>query len=55
MYIYIYILIIAINPKQYTGIRNISYHWANRYSLWYDIDFLGSDALVLFLFCSLME
>ena len=52
MYIYIYIYkIIAINPKRYTGIRNISYHWPNRYNLQYDIDFLGCwcSSLVLIL------
>ena len=45
-FIYIYIgfkhyIYIAVNLKRYTGIRNISYRWPNRYSLRYGIDSLG--------------
>ena len=38
-----------VNPKQYIGIdryRNLSFHWSNRYSLWYKIDSLGKDIKV---------
>ena len=46
IYIYTYIwtlntIYIVVNPKRYTGIRNILYCWPNRYNFQYGIDSLG--------------
>ena len=44
--IYIYIYKIVVNPKRYTHIdwyQNISFHWLNRYSIRYEINFLSFD------------
>ena len=45
-YIYIYkYKKIAVNPKRYTGIRNISYRWPNQYNLQYGINILAENTL----------
>ena len=51
-YIYynIYIYKLAINLKQYIGIdryQNISFHWSNQCSLWYEIDSHAWQSYVL--------